>query len=165
MTDLPYLDRTRPVIAMIGPPEHIALLSLPMLSLMRAAHRLRGAALGVIGALMESGNTLPSGRSVHQRGTARPRAVVAARRDGPRQPALAVLFTGLSRALAGVFVPAAFTLYAGQLRDAVFALLWIHARPTTRPVGRLGLAGQYREANWVRHAHAFACVRAPRRPG
>ncbi|CAL2058636.1 protein of unknown function [Streptomyces murinus] len=33
---------------MIGPPEHIALLSLPMLSLMRAAHRLRGAALGVI---------------------------------------------------------------------------------------------------------------------
>ncbi|GAA1044701.1 hypothetical protein [Streptomyces murinus] len=47
MTDLPYLDCTRPVIAMIGPPEHIALLSLPMLSLMRAAHRLRGAALGV----------------------------------------------------------------------------------------------------------------------
>lgn len=38
MTDLPYLDCIRPVIAMIGPPEHIALLSLPMLSLMRAAH-------------------------------------------------------------------------------------------------------------------------------
>ncbi|WP_425245547.1 hypothetical protein [Streptomyces sp. NEAU-NA10] len=64
MTDLAYLDCTRPVIAMIGPPEHIALLSLPMLSLMRAAHRLRGAALGVIGALIpESANTLPPGRS------------------------------------------------------------------------------------------------------
>ncbi|UXY23417.1 hypothetical protein N8I84_35535 [Streptomyces cynarae] len=47
---------------MIGPQEHIALLSLPMLSLMRAAHRLRGTALGVIGALIpESGNTLPPG--------------------------------------------------------------------------------------------------------
>ncbi|WP_406175088.1 hypothetical protein [Streptomyces sp. NBC_00996] len=63
MTDLPYRDNTRPVIAMIGPPEHIALLSLPMLSLMRVAHRLRGAALGVIGALIpESGNALPPGR-------------------------------------------------------------------------------------------------------
>ncbi|MFD9223513.1 hypothetical protein ACFWDI_26735 [Streptomyces sp. NPDC060064] len=48
MTDLPYRDNTRPVIAMIGPPEHIGLLSLPVLSLMRVAHRLRGAALGVI---------------------------------------------------------------------------------------------------------------------
>ncbi|MGW5433010.1 hypothetical protein ACWET9_38380 [Streptomyces sp. NPDC004059] len=63
MTDRPYLDCARPVIAMIGPPEHIALLSLPMLSLMRAAHRLRGAALGVSGALIpESGNALPPGR-------------------------------------------------------------------------------------------------------
>ncbi|MER5853440.1 hypothetical protein ABT126_42650 [Streptomyces sp. NPDC002012] len=32
MADLPYRDNTRPVIAMISPPEHIALLSLPMLS-------------------------------------------------------------------------------------------------------------------------------------
>lgn len=48
---------------MISPPEQIALLSLPMLSLMRVAHRLRGAALGVIGALIpESGNALPPGR-------------------------------------------------------------------------------------------------------
>lgn len=48
---------------MISPPEHIALLSLPVLGLMRAAHRLRGAALGVIGALIpESGNALPPGR-------------------------------------------------------------------------------------------------------
>ncbi|WP_327327066.1 hypothetical protein OG735_34610 [Streptomyces sp. NBC_01210] len=45
MTDLPNRDNTRPVIAMISPPEHIALLSLPMLSLVRVAHRLRGAAL------------------------------------------------------------------------------------------------------------------------
>jgi hypothetical protein len=64
VTDLPYLDCTRLVIAMISPPEHIALLSLSMLSLMRAAHRLGGAALGVIGALIsESGNTLPPERS------------------------------------------------------------------------------------------------------
>ncbi|MFD4549536.1 hypothetical protein [Streptomyces sp. NPDC058466] len=63
MTDLPYRDNT-PVIAMISSLKHIALLSLPMLSLMRAAHRLRGAALGVIGALIpESGNALPPGRS------------------------------------------------------------------------------------------------------
>jgi hypothetical protein len=34
VTDLSYRDNTRPVIAMIGPPEHIALRSLPMLSLM-----------------------------------------------------------------------------------------------------------------------------------
>lgn len=38
-------DNTRPVIAMINPPEHIALLSLLLLSLVRVAHRLRGAAL------------------------------------------------------------------------------------------------------------------------
>jgi hypothetical protein len=63
VTDLPNRDSTRPVIAMISPPEHIALLSLPMLSLMGVAHRLRGAALGVIGALIpESGNALPPGR-------------------------------------------------------------------------------------------------------
>ncbi|MCX4420267.1 hypothetical protein [Streptomyces mirabilis] len=63
MTDLPYRDITRPVIAMIDPPEHIALLSLPMLSLMRVAHRLRGAALGVIEALIpESGHAPPPGR-------------------------------------------------------------------------------------------------------
>ncbi|MEU0398597.1 hypothetical protein ABZ208_38890 [Streptomyces sp. NPDC006208] len=41
MTDLPYRDDTRPVIAMINPLEHIALLSLPMLGLVRVAHRLR----------------------------------------------------------------------------------------------------------------------------
>ncbi|MEU4493278.1 hypothetical protein AB0F96_07395 [Streptomyces sp. NPDC023998] len=44
MTDLPYRDNTRPVIAMISPPEHIALLSLPMPGLVRVAHRLSGAA-------------------------------------------------------------------------------------------------------------------------
>ncbi|MET7884657.1 hypothetical protein [Streptomyces avermitilis] len=138
MTDLSYRDNTRPVIAMSSPPKHIALLSLPMLSLMRAAHRLRGAALGVIGALIpESGNATRED-PVHQRGTAlrparRPRSVAAARRAGPRVNRPWLLFTVLSRALAGVFATAAFglissdiwrvTLYVGPLRDAVFTLL------------------------------------------
>ncbi|MER6153772.1 hypothetical protein, partial [Streptomyces hirsutus] len=42
--DGPARDNTRPVIAMINPPEHIALLS-PCWSLVRVARRLRGAAL------------------------------------------------------------------------------------------------------------------------
>ncbi|MGY0057418.1 DUF1931 family protein [Streptomyces sp. LZ34] len=121
---------------MIGPPEHIALLSLPMLSLMRAAQRLRGAALGVIGALIpESGNALPPGRiqytseAPHVRGRLR----LLGRLVRVNRPWL--LFTGLSRALPGMFATAAFglmsidiwrvTLYVGPLRDAVFTLLSI----------------------------------------
>ncbi|MER5669122.1 hypothetical protein [Streptomyces mirabilis] len=141
MTDLPYRDNTRPVIAMISPPEHIALLSLPMLSLMRVAHRLRGAALGVIGALIpESGNALPLGRIQYTSEAphyvlpgVRGRLRLLGRLVRVNRPWL--LFTGLSRALPGVFATAAFglmssdiwrvTLYVGPLRDAVFTLLSI----------------------------------------
>ena len=45
MTDLTHRDNAHPVIAMNNPPEHIVLLSLLTLSLVRVAHRLRGAAL------------------------------------------------------------------------------------------------------------------------
>ncbi|MFD0546375.1 DUF1931 family protein [Streptomyces mexicanus] len=39
----------------------------------------------------------------------------------------------------------------------MFTVLSIpHARPTPQAVGRLGLAGQHREGNWARYAHAFA---------
>ncbi|MEU1456694.1 hypothetical protein [Streptomyces avermitilis] len=140
MTDLSYRDNTRPVIAKSSPPKHIALLSLPMLSLMRAAHRLRGAALGVIGALIpESGNALPPGRIQYT--SEAPHYVLPGVRDRLR------LLGGLVRAstgpgccspsspehLPGVFATAAFglissdiwrvTLYVGPLRDAVFTLL------------------------------------------
>ncbi|MFF7140560.1 hypothetical protein ACFZB5_04880 [Streptomyces nodosus] len=141
MTDLPCQANTRPVIAMIGLPERIALLSLPMLSLMRVAHRLRGAALGVIGALIpESGNALSPGRIQYT--SEAPHYVLPGVRGWLRllggmvrvnRPRL--LFTGLSRAFPGVFATAAFGLISsviwrvthgvGPLRVAVFTLLSI----------------------------------------
>lgn len=111
-----------------------------MLSLIRVAHRLRGAALGVIEALIpESGNPCHREDPVHQRGTAlRPAGVRGRLRPlggmvRVNQPWLGI--TGLSRALAGVFATAAFglissdiwrvTLYVGPLREAVFTPLSI----------------------------------------
>ncbi len=126
---------------MISPPEHIALLSLPMLSLMGVAHRLTGAALGVIGALIpESGNALPPGR-IQYTSEAQHYVLPGVRGRLRLQGGIVrvnrpwLLFTGLSERSLACSPPRRLissdiwrvTLYVGPLRDAVFTLLSITA--------------------------------------
>ncbi|MEV6653150.1 hypothetical protein [Streptomyces sp. NPDC051219] len=144
VTDLPYRDHARPVVAMLSPSERIALLSLPSLGLFRVPRRVRDAVLGIIGELLpvESGRTSLPGR-VQDTGQRRhyvlPGAWGRLRLLGgmvrANRPWL--LFTGLSRALAGVFATAAFgiissdvwevSLHLGPARDTVLTFASITA--------------------------------------
>lgn len=122
LTDLPYRDRARPVVAMLSPPDRIGLLSLPSLGLFRVPHRVRDALLGVIGALFPEapGRTVVPGR-IQQAGQrqhyvlpgAWGRLRLLAGMVRANRPWL--LFTGLSRALAGVFATAAFGLISNDV--------------------------------------------------
>jgi hypothetical protein len=122
LTDLPYRDRARPLVAMLSPPDHIALLSLPSLGLFRLPRRVREAALGVITELLPeaSGRTLVPGR-IQDAGQRRSYVLPGARGRlrllsgmlRANRPWL--LFPGLSRALAGVFATAAFGLISSDV--------------------------------------------------
>jgi hypothetical protein len=124
LTDLPYRDQARPVVAMLSPSDHIALLSLPSLGLFRVPRRVRDATLGVITELLPEapGRTPVPGRIQYagqQRNYVLPGArgrlrllsgMVRANRPW-------VLFPGLSHALVGVFATAAFGLISSDVRS------------------------------------------------
>lgn len=144
VTDLPYRDNARPVVAMLSPSERIALLSLPSLGLFRIPRRVRDTVLGAFGELLlaEPGRSSLPGRVQYagQRRNfvlsgARGRLRLLAGMVRANRPWL--LFTGLSRALVGVFATAAFglvssdvwqvSLHLGTARDAAFTFASITA--------------------------------------
>ncbi|WP_069464854.1 hypothetical protein [Actinacidiphila rubida] len=133
LTDLPYRDQARPLVAMLSPSDHIALLSLPSLGLFRVPRRVRDATLGVITELLPeaSGTTRVPGR-IQYAGLRRNYVLPGARgrlrllSGMVRANRPWLLFPGLSRALAGVFATAAFGLISSDVWSVSLHLDAVH---------------------------------------